>query len=89
MFSVLIVIACVQLGLLIVKCFLDYTYLSRQTNRTIASAFKTVVIVVLLIFVGLLWKKLCGRVLIVSVMVRLDLGKIVMVTAPLTATLVP
>jgi hypothetical protein len=51
-------------------------------------SFKTVVIVVLLIFVCLLWKKLWARVLIVSVMVRLDWAKIVMVIAPLTATLV-
>ena len=58
MFSVLTVNACVQLGLLIIKCLLDCTYLSRQTNRPIASAFKTIVIVVLLIFVYLLWKKL-------------------------------
>ena len=43
----------VQLGLLIVKCLLDYTYLSTQTNRPIASAFKTIVIIVLLIFVYL------------------------------------
>ena len=58
MFSVLTVNACVQLGLSIVMCLLDYTYLSRQTNWPIASAFKTIVIVVLLIFVYLLWKKL-------------------------------
>jgi hypothetical protein len=38
MFSVLTINACVQLGLLIVKCLLDYTYLSRQTNRPFASA---------------------------------------------------
>ena len=38
MFSVLTVNACVQLGMLIVKCLLDYTYLSRQTNKTFASA---------------------------------------------------
>ena len=67
---------------------LDYTYLSRQTNKPIASAFKTVVIVVLLIFVCLLWKKLGAHVLFVSVMDRLDLAGIVMVTAPLSATLV-
>ena len=36
----------------------------------------------------LLWKKLWTRVLIVSVMVRLDLARIVRVIAPLTATLV-
>ena len=89
MFSFVTVNVCVQLGRLTVKCLLDDTYLSWQTNRPIASAFKTVVIVVLLIFVGLLWKKLCGRVLIVSVMVRLDLAGIVMVITPLTATLVP
>ena len=88
MFSVVTVNAYVQLGMLIVKCLLDYTYLSRQTNRPIASAFKTVVIVILLIFVYLLWKKLWARVLIVSVMDRLDLARTVMVTAPLTATLV-
>jgi hypothetical protein len=57
MFSVTIN-AYVQLGLLLVKCLLDYTYMSSQTNRLIASAFKTVVIVILLIFVCLLWKKL-------------------------------
>jgi hypothetical protein len=88
MFSVLTVNAYVQLGLLIVKCLLDYTYLSRQTNKHIAFAFKTIVIVVLLIFVYLLWKKLWACVLIVSVMDRLDLARIVMVTAPLTTTLV-
>ena len=38
MFSVLTINACVQLGLLIVKCLLDYTYLSRQTYRPFASA---------------------------------------------------
>ena len=37
MFNVLTVNACVQLGLLIVKCLLDYTYLSRQTYRPFAS----------------------------------------------------
>jgi hypothetical protein len=58
MFSIVTINACVQLGLLIVKCFIDYTYLSRQTNMHIASAFKIVVIVVLLIFVYLIWKKL-------------------------------
>ena len=58
MFYVLTVNACVQLGLLIVKCLLDYSYLSRQTNRPTASVFKIVVIVILLIFVCLLWKKL-------------------------------
>ena len=58
MFSILTINACVQLGLLIVKCLLDYTYLSRQTNMPIASAFKTVVIVVLLIFVRLLSSEL-------------------------------
>ena len=58
MFNVVIVNACVQQGLLIAKYLLDYTYLSRQTNRPVASAFKTVVIVVLLIFVSFLWKKL-------------------------------
>ena len=57
MFSVLTINAYMQLGLLIVKCLLDYTYLSRQTNRPIASAFKIVVIVVLLMFVCLLWKR--------------------------------
>ena len=57
MFSVVTVNAYVQLGMLIVKCLLNYTYLSRQTNRTIASTFKTVVIVDLLIFVCLLWKR--------------------------------
>jgi hypothetical protein len=36
----------------------------------------------------LLWKKLWARVLIVSVIDRLDLVGIVMVTSPLTATLV-
>ena len=40
MFSVLTVNAYVQLGLLIIKCLLDYTYLSRQTNRLFASALK-------------------------------------------------
>ena len=40
MFSFVTVNAYVQLGLLIVKCLLDYTYLSRQTNRPIASAFE-------------------------------------------------
>jgi hypothetical protein len=49
-------------------------------------SFKTVIIVVLLIFVCLLWNKLWACVLIVSVMVRLDLARIVMVTAPLTTT---
>ena len=58
MFSVLTINACVQLGLLIVKCLLDYTYLSRQTNMPIDSAFKTVVIVILLIFVYLLSSEL-------------------------------
>jgi hypothetical protein len=58
MFSVVTVNSCVHLGLLIIKCFLDYAYLSRQTNRPIASAFKTVVIIVLLIFACLLWQKL-------------------------------
>ena len=48
MFSVLTVNAYVQLDLLIIKCLLDYTYLSRQTNTPIASAFKIVIIVVLL-----------------------------------------
>ena len=58
MFSVLITVnAYVQLGLLIVKCLLDYTYLSRQTKWPIAFAFKTVVIVVLLIIICLLWKR--------------------------------
>ena len=38
MFNVLTVNAYVQLGLLIVKCLLDYTYLSRQTYRPFASA---------------------------------------------------
>ena len=57
MFSFVTVNAYVQLGLLIVKCLLDYTYLSRQTNRPIGSAFKTVVIVVLLNFVCLLLKR--------------------------------
>ena len=38
MFSVLTINACVQLGLLIVKCLLDYTYLSRQTYMPFASA---------------------------------------------------
>ena len=41
-----------------------------------------------LIFVCLLWKKLWALVLTISVMVRLVLARIVMVTAPLTATLV-
>ena len=50
MFSFVTVNACVQLGQLIVKCLLDYTYLFRQTNMPIASAFKTIVIVILLIF---------------------------------------
>jgi hypothetical protein len=81
MFSFVTVNAYVQLGLLIVKCLLDYTYLSRQTNKHIAFAFKTIVIVVLLIFVYLLWKKLWACVLIVSVMDRLDLARIVMVTS--------
>jgi hypothetical protein len=58
MFSVVTINAYVQLGLLIVKCLLNYTCLSRQTNRAIASAFKTVIVVVLLIFICLLWKKL-------------------------------
>ena len=84
-FIVLTINVYVQLGLLIVKCLLDYTYLSRQTNIPIASAFKTVVIIVLLIFVCLLWKKLWARVLIVSVMDRLDLAGIEVVQ--LTATL--
>jgi K+ transporter len=75
MFSFVTVNACVQLVLLIVKCLLDYTYLSRQINRHIASTFKTVVIAVLLIFVYLLWKKLSARVLIVSVIDRLDLAR--------------
>ena len=51
-------------------------------------SFKTIVIVVLLIFFCLLWNKLWAHVLIVSVMVRLDLARIVMVIAPLTTTLV-
>jgi hypothetical protein len=51
-------------------------------------SFKIVVIVVLLIFVCLLWKKLWAHILIVSVMVRLNLARILMVIAPLTATLV-
>jgi hypothetical protein len=38
MFSVLTTKVCVQLGLLIVKCLLDYTYLFRQTYRFFASA---------------------------------------------------
>ena len=54
MFSFVTVNAYVQLGLLIVKCLLDYTYLSRQTNGSIASVFKTIVIVILLIFIYLL-----------------------------------
>ena len=58
MFSFVTVNACVQLSLLIVKFLLDYTYLSRQTNMPIASAFKTVVIVILLIFVYLLSSEL-------------------------------
>ena len=58
MFSVVTVNAYVQLGLLIIKCLLDYTYLSRQTNWSIASTLKTVVIVVLLIFVCLLSSEL-------------------------------
>jgi len=58
MFSFVTINARVQLGLLIVKCLLDYTNLSRQTNRPIASAFKIVVIVVLLIFVCLLSSEL-------------------------------
>ena len=37
-FSFVSVNAYVQLGLLIVKCLLDYTYLSRQTYRPFASA---------------------------------------------------
>jgi hypothetical protein len=88
MFSVVTVNASVQLGLLIVKCLLNYTYLSRQTNRPIASAFKIVIVIVLLIFICHLWKKLLARVLIISVMDRLNLARIVMVTTPLTATLV-
>ena len=54
-------------------------------------SFKTVVIVVLLIFVYLenpIAAPPLVRVLIVSVMVRLDLARIVMVIDPLTATLV-
>jgi hypothetical protein len=58
MFSFVTVNAHVQLGLLIVKCLLDYTYLSRQTNKPIASALKNVVIVILLIFVCLLSSEL-------------------------------
>jgi hypothetical protein len=38
MFSVLTINVCVQLGLLIVKCLLDYTNLSRQTYKPFASA---------------------------------------------------
>jgi hypothetical protein len=38
MFSVLTVNAYMQLGLLIVKCLLDYTYLSKQTYRPFACA---------------------------------------------------
>ena len=37
-FSVLTINAYVQLGLLIVKCLLDYTYLPRQTYRSFTSA---------------------------------------------------
>jgi hypothetical protein len=37
MFSVLTTNACMQLGLLIIKCLLDYTYLSRQTYRPFTS----------------------------------------------------
>ena len=66
----------------------DDFYLQNQTTTSPSFSFKTVVIVVLLIFVYLLWKKLWAHVLIVSVMVRLDLVKIVMVIAALTATLV-
>ena len=38
MFSFVTVNAYMQLGLLIVKCLLDYTYLSRQTNMPIGLA---------------------------------------------------
>jgi hypothetical protein len=38
MFNALTVNVCVQQGLLILKCLLDYTYLSRQTYRPFASA---------------------------------------------------
>ena len=86
MFSVVTINACVQLGLLIIKCFLNYTYLSRQTNRPIASAFKNYCNYRPLNLC--LSPKLWARVLIVSVMDRLDLAGIVMVIAPLTATLV-
>ena len=58
MFSVVTINAYVQLGLLIVKWLLDYTCMSKQTNMPIAFAFKTVVIVVLLIFVYLLSSEL-------------------------------
>jgi hypothetical protein len=54
MFNFVTINAYVKLGLLIIKCLLDYTYLFRQTNRPIASIFKTIVIVILLIFVCLL-----------------------------------
>ena len=66
----------------------DDFYLQNQTAAPPSFSFKTIVIVVLLIFVYLLWKKLWAHELIVSVMVRLDLAGIIMVIAPLTATLV-
>jgi hypothetical protein len=58
MFNFVTINAYVKLGLLIIKCLLDYTYLFRQTNRPIASIFKTIVIVILLIFVCLLSSEL-------------------------------
>jgi hypothetical protein len=66
----------------------DDFYLQNPTTALPSFSLKIVVIVVLLILVCLLWKKLWARVLIVSVMVRLDLCGIIMVTRPLTATLV-
>ena len=66
----------------------DELYLQNPIAAPPSSSFKTVVIVVLLILVCLLWKKLWARVLIVSVMVRLDSARIIMVIAPLTTTLV-
>ena len=63
-------------------------YLQNPTAALTSFSFKIIVIVVLLIFVCLLWKKFWAHVLIVSVMVRLDLAGIVMVIAPLTNTLV-
>jgi hypothetical protein len=66
----------------------DDFYLQSLTTAPPSLSFKTIVIVVLLIFICLLWKKLWAHVLIISMMVRLDLTRIIMVTAPLTTTLV-